>query len=92
MGEGTHKLPLNIDKTNFSLFLTSEQKENLLLTLPLLSVDGLEIKQVTLAKFFEVQIYKNINWEQQINLVQCKISKNLGICLRQENCLNLNRH
>ena len=63
-------------------FVTSDQKENLLLTLPLLSVNGLEIKQVTLAKFFGVQIYKNINWEQRINLVQCKISKNFGIMFK----------
>ena len=63
-------------------FITSEQEENLLLTLPLLSVDGLEIKWVTLAKLFGVQIYKNVNWEQQINLVQSKISKNLGIVFK----------
>ena len=63
-------------------YITSQQNENLLLTLPLLSVDGLEIKQVTLAKFFGVQIYKNVNWEQQIDLVQCKISKNLGIMFK----------
>ena len=52
------------------------------MTLPLLYVDSLEIKWVTLAKLFGVQIYKNVNWEQQINLVQCKISKNLGIMFK----------
>ena len=52
-------------------FITSDQKETLLLTLPLLSVNGLEIKQVTLAKFFGVQIYKNkLGTTNQFSAVQ----------------------
>ena len=50
------------------------------LTLPY--VDGLEIKQATLAKFLRVQVNGNINRQQQINLLQYKISEKFGIMFK----------
>lgn len=58
--------------------------------LPLLSINGLEIKQAAFTKFPVVQIDKNIQWEQQINLaVQNKISKNVGIMFKAKTPLDL---
>lgn len=58
--------------------------------LPLLSINGLEIKQSALTKFPVVQIDKNIHWKQQINLaVQNKISKNVGIMFKAKTLLDL---
>ena len=68
-------------------FITSGQKENLLLKLSLLSIDGWEIKHVTLRKFRGVLIDENVNRKQQINLVQCKVSKNLGIMFKAKKLL-----
>ena len=66
--------------------MTSGQKENLLLKLSLLSIDGWENKHVTLRKFRGVLIDENINWEQQTSLVQWKVSKNLGIMFKAKHC------
>ena len=68
-------------------FITSRQKENLLLKLSLLSIDGREIKHVTFPKFRGVLIDENINREQQINLVQRQVSKNLGIMFKTKKLL-----
>ena len=55
----------------FSLFHNLRAKRKSVAEISLPSMDGLEIKQVTLVKFLGVQIEENINQEQHINLVQC---------------------
>ena len=74
-------------KLVFVYFITTGQKENLLLKLSLLSIGSWEIKHVTLRKFRGALICENINREQQINLVQCKVSKNLGIMFKAKKLL-----
>ena len=71
----TNKLSMNIDETKFMLFHPCRANENLPLKLPLLSLEGLEIRQVSSAKFLGVQIDEIIIWEEQITLMQNKISK-----------------
>ena len=66
---------MNIDETKFMLFHPCRANENLPLKLPLLSLEGLEIRQVSSAKFLGVQIDEIIIWEEQITLMQNKISK-----------------
>ena len=74
-------------KLIFVYFITSGQKENLLLKLSLLSIGDWENKHVTLHKFRGALIGENINREQQINLLQCKVSKNLGIMFKAKKLL-----
>ena len=77
----TIKSAMNIDKTIFSLFHNlGEKRKPFAETLP--SVNGLEIKQATLTKFLRVQVNGNINRQQQINLMQYKISENFGIMFK----------
>ena len=83
-----NKLFLNIDKTNFVLFHPCRANENLSLKLPLISVDGFEMKQVSSAKFLGVPIDENITWEQQITLTQNKISGNLDVLFKTKNVLD----
>ena len=75
----TNKLSINIDKTNFIFFHQHRANENLPLVLPLLSLDGFQIKLVSSTKFLGVQIDENITWEQQVVLMQNKIARNLGV-------------
>lgn len=79
----TNNLSINIDRHSFLSFNNFRQKEKLQLNLPFLSICGLEIKQITSTKLPRAKIDDNINWEEQINLVQNKISKALSS--RQKN-------
>ena len=71
----TSKISINIDNTNFIFFQPCRANENLPVKLLLLSLDGLEIKEVYSAKFLGVQINGNITWKLQITLTQNKRSK-----------------
>ena len=71
----TNKLSMNIDETKLMLFHPYRANENLPQKLPLLSLEGLEIRQVSSAKFLGFQTDEIIIWEEQITLMQNKVSK-----------------
>ena len=71
--------------TNSALFHNFQATENLLLKLPLLSIDGLEMKQVTLTKFLGVKTRWKHKLGQQSHFLQNEISKNLGIAFNGKN-------
>ena len=75
----TSKISINMENTNFIFFQPRRANENLPVKLLLLSLDGLEIKEVYSVKFIGVQINENITWKQQITLMQNKRSKNLSV-------------
>ena len=56
----TNKLSINIKRANFILFNSCRANENLPLKLPLLFLDGFEIKQASSVKFLGVQINENL--------------------------------
>ena len=65
----TNQLPVNIDKINLIIFHPRRDNENLSLKLPLHSLHGFEIKQVSSAKVIGDQINQNITWKQEITLM-----------------------
>ena len=83
-----NKLSINVDKTNFILFHKARDRDNLPLKLPVLTINGVPIKQVNSTKFLGVQIDENINWAQHITLTENKISKQLGILHKAKHFLN----
>ena len=68
-------------------FITSRQKEYLLLKLSLLSINGWETIHVTLPKYRGILIDENINREEKINLGQYKVYKSLGIMFKAKKLL-----
>ena len=76
---GSHKLSLNADKTKFTLFDKVIQKDNIPLVLPTLKINNTLIKRVDHIKFLGVLLDENLTWKNQINLIENKTSKSLGI-------------
>ena len=71
-----NKLSLNIDKTQYMIFRTSNRK---LIKPTKLEINDNAIKQVSSTTFLGVTIDNKLNWAEHINKVKCKISKGVGI-------------
>ena len=72
-----NKLSLNIKKTNYILFCSGNKKtDNKGLNI---LIDNNKLDQVTKAKFIVVVITDNLNWNEHIEIIFCKLSKNIVI-------------
>ena len=65
-------LSVNIDKANFILFHKQQDKFNVLLKLPTLTINEVTLKQVISTKVLGVHIDENLNWMQHIALTDIK--------------------
>ena len=74
-----NKLSLNEDKTRFTLFYKLQDRDNLPLQLPVLKINNYEIKRWTSIKFLGVMVDEHLNWKDHINVIENKVSKNLGL-------------
>ena len=74
-----NKLSLNEDKTRFTLFHKLQDRDNLPLQLPVLKINNYEIKRSTSIKFLGVMVDEHLNWKDHINIIENKLSKNLGL-------------
>ena len=74
-----NKLSLNEDKTRFTLFHKLQDRDNLPLQLPVLKINNYEIKRSTSIKFLGVMVDEHLNWKDHINVIENKLSKNLGL-------------
>ena len=63
-------LSLNLEKTKYTLFQKSPEKDNIPLRLLNLNINGLTVKRKTLIKFLGVWIDENITWKDHINTVE----------------------
>ena len=50
----------------------------------------MEIKHESSVKFLGVIIDENITWNKHIELIESKISKNIGMLYRDSHCLDKN--
>jgi hypothetical protein len=81
-----NKLSLNIKKTNYILFCSSNKKiDNKGLDI---FIDNTKIEQVTKSKFLGVIITDNLKWNEHIKTISCKISKNIGVIFKIRNNLD----
>ena len=83
-----NKLPLNEDKTNFTLFHKSQDRDNLPLRLPVLKINNYEIKRSASIKFLGVIIDEHLSWIDHISIIENKLSKNLGLLYKAKRFLN----
>ena len=75
---GANKLSLNISKTKFMVFHTSNRS----VTYPVLQMDRKPIERVAQFNFLGLILQSNLAWSKHINHVSLKISKTIGILYR----------
>jgi len=68
-----NKLSLNVNKTNFVLFVSPNNLVNQVL------INGMPIKQVSSAKFLGVYLDEHLTWSDHVKTDIGKISKTCGI-------------
>ena len=82
------KQTLNTGKTKYVLFQKQSARDSVPLRLPTITFNSIEIKRESFIKFLGVIIDKNITWNKHIELVENKISKNIGILYRASHYLD----
>ena len=75
---GANKLSLNISKTKFMVFHTSNRS----VTYPVLQMDRKPIEREAQFNFLGLILQSNLTWSKHINHVSLKISKTIGILYR----------
>ena len=81
-----NRLALNISKTNYVIFHSSQRKLDLNITIKL---DKKALTQKEHIKYLGVIIDSHLNWKQHIQTVSNKISRSIGIMYRLRNYINL---
>ena len=82
---GANKLALNISKTKYMLFHTSNRK----ITYPNLKINNINIDRVTQFNFLGVMFNSHMDWSRHINYISMKISRSTGILYRLKDILTL---
>ena len=85
-----NKLSLNEDKTTFTLFHRIKDRDNLPLRLPILKINDYDIKRSSSIKFLGVLVDEHLSWTDHINILENKLSKNLGLLYKSKHFLNAN--
>ena len=83
-----NKLSLNEDKTRFTVFHRPQDRDNLPLRLPALKMDDYEIKQPSSIKFLGILVDEHLSWIDHINILENKLSKNVGLLYKAKPFLN----
>ena len=85
-----NKLSLNADKTKYVFFHKARISDylHLHLQLPTLYIDAYKIKRVYFTKFLGVMLDENLTWKKHIELIESKMSKNIGILYKAKFLLN----
>ena len=83
-----NKPSLNEHKTRFTLFHKLQDRDNLPLQLTVLKINNYEIKRSTSIKFLGVMVDEHLNWKDHINVIENKLSENLGLLHKVKQFLN----
>ena len=83
-----NELSLNAVKTKYLFFHKQSARDSIPLRLPTVTFNSIEIKRESFTKFLGVIIDENIAWDKHIELVENKISKNIGILYRASQYLD----
>lgn len=70
---------MNVDKPKHTVFYKPLDDNNLRLRLPVLSTNNYNCQMSPSIKFLGVIIDGNLSWKDHINIVENKVSKNLGL-------------
>ena len=71
-----NRLSLNVGKTNFIVFGKNQDFEGAVL------FGKMPIKQVLSTKFLGVHIDKDLNWNEHLKVIKCKLSKSIAMLCR----------
>ena len=85
-----NKLSLNITKTKYILFCKKSNQDDLPLILPSLVINNTNIKREDSMNFLGVILNENLCWKKHIEVLESKLSKNIGILYKVKPFLNLN--
>ena len=83
-----NKLSLNVSKTKYSLFHQLKKKKHIPVSLPFLKLNNIKITRDTSTKFLGVLLDENLSWKAEIESVELKISKSIGILYKAKGILN----
>ena len=75
-------------KTKYILFHKVTMCRSLPLQLPVITLNNIEIKRENSVKFLGVIIEENLTWKNHIEVVENKISKNVGVLCRARHLLD----
>ena len=84
----SNKLSLNVDKTKCTFFHKKSKSDDIPLKLPDLCINNINICREKSMKFLGVLLDDHLTWTNHINLIENKISKNIGILYKAKNLLN----
>lgn len=84
-----NKLSINISKTKFSIFHSSQKKKSVIDLQPL-KFNDVEIVRSNVNKFLGILLDENISWNPQIKNVERKVSKSIGILYTARSVLDKN--
>ena len=73
---------INAGKTKYFFFHKQQDNKKIPQKLPMLSLNNTTLEKVNSLKFLGVILDETINWNRHIELVENKISKNIGILYR----------
>ena len=79
----SNKLSLNVRKSKYSFFRKPSKKDNIPIVLPKLNINNNEIARTESINFLGVLLDENLRWKTHIKYIENKISKNIGIFLKQ---------
>ena len=74
-----NKLSLNLEKTKYMLFHKCTDQENIPLKLPLLQLNSNIIERENSLTFLGVILDEHLTWKKHIQLIENKVSKNVGV-------------
>ena len=80
---------INLKKTKYSLFHSSHQRKKIPEILPTLQIASNNIERDTVTKFLGVLIDENLSWKPHINVINSKVSKNIGLLYKARLFLNI---
>ena len=83
-----NKLSLNVEKTKYMLFQKCIEQENIPLKLPLLQLNSNIIERENSLKFPGVILDEHLTWEKHIQLIENKVSKNVGVLFKASTLIN----
>ena len=83
-----NKLSLNVEKTKYMLFHKLTDQENIPLKLPSFQLNGNIIETDHSLKFPGVILDEHLTWKKHINLIENKVSKNVGIVYKTSKLIN----
>ena len=83
-----NKLSLNAKETKYVLFHKVTMCGSLPLQLPGMTLNNIEVKRKNSVKCLGVIIDENLTWKNHIEVVENKISKNIGVLYRASHLLD----